>query len=738
MGKGRRNGWLGVMTAAVAMAAMAVLPGGAGAAVGVGHSGWFWGDPLPQGQSLTALDFAAGRGYAGGDFGTLLRTTDGGATWAGLPTGTTQRLYVVQAVDANTVVAGGGCTVRRSTNGGVSFDRVAFASSEATCPAQVTDLSFVNPNLGFVLLEDGTVVRTPDGGKTFSQRTAVPETRAANGSLVPEAIAFTGPKTGVAILSGSGGRIYRTADGGTSWTLVSNSVPQLRALHFVDATTGFAVGDGGAFLKTTNGGVTFTAQPLAGAAGGQNLSSIDCASATTCLMAVGDSNRLIRTDDGGATSTAVSPANRRVSAAAFASAGRAVAVGEGGTTVVSNDAGVNFAPVGARLAGSFGVIRSVFGSRAYAPGANGRVARTLDGGKTWSAFAVSTPASVADVSFPVPATGFALDTSGTVLRTDNAGDTWQILDTGAARGINAVLALDTKRVLLIGRRGIRRSTNGGSGFSAVTSKAVRRASLYDVDRAGKAVFAWGLKTLALSKDGGRKWSKVRRPKRVVISQVDFLSSRTGYLRSSGGRIYFTRNGGRRWRELTSLGTSSIGSMSFSDAKRGFVAANVGDPAGRGALRTTDGGRSWQPQLVSENGLDSIAASGRNGAVALDTTDDRFYATTSGGVGALPSKLSIKASKRRLRKTATIRVTGRLTPARGGEQVVVAMRASGKWTRKVVTVASNGRFTTRWRIKRSARFVALWRGDDRHAGDGTTSLAVVKSKAKRKKGRKHRR
>src|SRR5436190_850784 len=64
--------------AACALAA-AGLPGAASANVQVGSSGWLWGNPLPQGNTLRAMAFAGGTtGYAVGDFGTLLQTTDAG------------------------------------------------------------------------------------------------------------------------------------------------------------------------------------------------------------------------------------------------------------------------------------------------------------------------------------------------------------------------------------------------------------------------------------------------------------------------------------------------------------------------------------------------------------------------------------------------------------------------------------------------------------------------------------
>src|SRR5215213_2677815 len=100
--------------AALTAALLALGAPAAGASVQVGSSGWEWGNPLPQGNTVRALSFAGASGYAAGDFGTLLRTDDGGTTWTGLPAGTYANFTEVQAVDADTVIAGGGCVMRRS------------------------------------------------------------------------------------------------------------------------------------------------------------------------------------------------------------------------------------------------------------------------------------------------------------------------------------------------------------------------------------------------------------------------------------------------------------------------------------------------------------------------------------------------------------------------------------------------------------------------------------------------
>src|SRR3954465_15411969 len=109
---------MGALLGAAGAGAAAAAP--AGAAVQVSQSGWFWGNPTPQGNTLRAVDFLSGRGYATGDAGTAPRTADGGATWAGLPTGPSAPLSRLQVVTPDVLIAqgGDGCVIRRSDDGG--------------------------------------------------------------------------------------------------------------------------------------------------------------------------------------------------------------------------------------------------------------------------------------------------------------------------------------------------------------------------------------------------------------------------------------------------------------------------------------------------------------------------------------------------------------------------------------------------------------------------------------------
>ena len=64
---------LGQRAGLVAAALVAVCATAASASVRVPLSGWYWGNPAPQGNALKAVDFAGGVGYAVGAAGTALR-----------------------------------------------------------------------------------------------------------------------------------------------------------------------------------------------------------------------------------------------------------------------------------------------------------------------------------------------------------------------------------------------------------------------------------------------------------------------------------------------------------------------------------------------------------------------------------------------------------------------------------------------------------------------------------------
>jgi photosystem II stability/assembly factor-like uncharacterized protein len=742
--------WMVGVLAGLGLAVGVFAAGPAGAApVSVGRSGWLWGDPVPQGETLERVAFQGARGYAVGEGGTALRSDDGGSTWLGLASGTESNLTLLQEVDPSTLVVGGGCTVRESTDAGATFHRLPVNESEQGCTNKVASLSFLNATTGYVEQADGSILLTRDGGQTLEPKTAVPLNGAVAGPIV-----FTSPTTGFAVASGGGGRIYRTTDGAGSWVQVGSSPAALADLSFVSPSIAYAVGAGGELLRSEDAGATWAHDALTLPAGASRptLTQISCSDPEHCLIATaaapaGGTNVLVRTTDGGKTGVLVSPSGQNLLSVAFSTASTAVAVGSAGSTVISGDGGATFpTAVSHRLGATLeGPIRIGAGAEdAYIPGHAGLIADTLDGGGGWGVLRVPTSANILDVGFPTTAVGYAVSATGTVYRTGTGGLSWSILNAGA--GVpSALLAPSEADVLLVGPTGLRRSTNGGASFAAVTGSVVlgrrhgkaqrRKLSAFPLfggaQLAGGAMFAWGDEAIE-STNGGAAWKLIPRPlAKGSIEGLSFVSPSTGYV-ISRQRLFFTRNAGRTWKEIDSLGTEAIGGqggLSFSSAADGYVLARF-DGLENVLLRTSDGGRTWIPESLPQK-LQSVSAAG---AVDYAAAAGGLFETTAGGLSPQASKLTLQLvgahslSRKRLRRThGRVRLKGLLSPAQGGEQVIVAYRTGGRsvWRRRVLTAASDGAFSvTVSGIAASTQFVAQWAGAGSLAGAATPALALT--------------
>ncbi len=733
------------LAAVLALTAVVVALGAAGAtgAVRTPLSGWLWGNPTPQGGALTAIDFIGDRGYAIGDGGTALRSDDAGTTWAGLATGTSAQLVRQQVIDADSVVAlgGDGCVLRRSDDGGTTFDRI-YTVQERGCPDPIAAFWFVDETTGYLVLTDGSVLRTTDKGQTFSKQTAVPGTAASatggNGRVVD--IVFPEPGRGIVVLAGGPPiTAYDTTDAGVSWKPLAVAPPgNVTRLYRFDAATLWAIGPQ-TLLRSTDGGLTFT--PRAAGAG-HTLTGVRCASADLCLLTT-DKGELLRTTDGGDSATAITAASVPLAAAAFVSPTRAIAVGTAGQMVVSSDAGVNWVPLGTDVGGSYARLRlGAAPTSVYAAGAKGQIALSTDGGALWKSVFVTTSADLLDTSWSSATTGYAIDVRGSLFRTQNAGTSWQTLSPGSGGTAGAVLALtDNSTVLLAGPRGIRRSKGGGP-FDGVAGKTVSRAALGELAPAGAAVLAWGRggKALLVSTTKGASWKAVRLPsKKTRVADVSFVSAGTGWLLDTSGRLWSTRNGGRRWSESLAIGASDGVDVAFGSASSGFLSIRAYGSGAKGAyvLRTSDGGRTWRPQAIQSGLVSDLVAADAQRAYALvdafrSDAPRWMFATTTGGDAGSASSLKIKAkpgsfTKKALKKAkGRVTISGTLPGARGGEEVVVSARArkGGAWShRTAVAGANGGAFSAQFTIKSSSVVVAQWRGDSGRRGVGTPPLSV---------------
>ncbi len=91
---------------------------------------WEWLNPLPTGKSMQSLSFPDSlTGYAVGECGTIIKTTNGGLSWIIQSSGTYETLYAVDFTDPDTGYAvGAEGTILKTTNGGSDWMNLTFDS----------------------------------------------------------------------------------------------------------------------------------------------------------------------------------------------------------------------------------------------------------------------------------------------------------------------------------------------------------------------------------------------------------------------------------------------------------------------------------------------------------------------------------------------------------------------------------------------------------------------------------
>ncbi len=230
--------------------------------------------------------------WAVGDGGTILRTVTGGEGWYAQPSGTTADLMAVSAVDAYTCWAVGTGVVLKTTDGGESWKPQDYGSSTWLESVSVVDrqtcwavgaehghailrttnggsswtlLSMSDPALIAISAIDADVAYAAGGstagGGNVSMTSNAGETWSEAGldtSLA--AVCASDRKTCWAC--GASGSVYRTTDGGTTWTsFISGASNNLRSISAVDSQAAIAVGEGGTVVITGDGGTTWYALP---------------------------------------------------------------------------------------------------------------------------------------------------------------------------------------------------------------------------------------------------------------------------------------------------------------------------------------------------------------------------------------------------------------------------------------------------------------------------------------------
>ncbi len=516
----------------------------------------------------------------------------------------------------------------------------------------INDICVVSPSKIIMCtnyVDVGDMVISNDGGLTWSSQNFLPETGFKK-------MSFVNSQTGYAITAYKTEKTMKTTNGGVNWFFLPNAIDSINnGMDFIDALTGWTVGDKGFISKTTNGGASWFSQTNASVTT-KKIRSVDAINSST-LFAVGEQNLILKSTDGGTTFSVLPTVFRLLSPfryIQFINSTTGIIVGDqqriarttnGGVTwdsvygsgtdfnnyfdfnpsksvgicVATNhqvsrttNLGQTWAhiPIDMPYSNDMYSIKFVNDSIAYIGMANGKILKTTDAGLTW--FESSRRiynGTLKGVFFVNNYTGFICGTSGFVGKTTDGGLTSFSQNSGVTQDLNKVKAVNENIAYACGSGGTMiKTTDGGNNWITQITSTTRQ--LFDLDfvneNTGYAVGSNGAgsnEVTIRTTNGGSNW--VSRTQIEAVSdpkEIDFIDSLTGWAAVTQ-KIFKTTDGAVTWVQQYAVTTGGFYALKFINELTGF--AGGGDAAGGKFYKTTNAGMNWViiNNTVSGNAMD---------------------------------------------------------------------------------------------------------------------------------------
>lgn len=303
----------------------------------------------------------------------------------------------------------------------------AWVASPSGTSEMFTGVRFVNPSTGWAFGTGDILLRTTDGGDTWSRQSVglpSPPPYPAGVNLI--GADFVDEDYGWVLGNGPDATpIARTMDGGKTWASVPGPwYGSYHSIDFTDSSHGWAVGVmwpvmAASVIHTTDGGTTWVEQPSGAPAPLTAVSAVDADDA----WAVGRDGSIVHTVDGG-------------------------------DTWVRQDS---------KTTNILSAVCFVDSDNGWVSGNAGTILHTTDGGATWTPQLTGTTVALSSLSFSDKMHGWASG-SRTVLRTEDGGATWRQQATGATSDIWGIDGGDATHAWAVGDNGmmLHTSTAGGA------------------------------------------------------------------------------------------------------------------------------------------------------------------------------------------------------------------------------------------------------------------------------------
>ncbi|WP_141100935.1 YCF48-related protein [Roseateles aquatilis] len=605
---------------------------------GLTHA-WSFGDGTTSTDASPKHDFAKV-----GDYQVTLKVTNAA--------GASREVKFTVAVHNRAHVQGLSCTGADSTGW-------CWQAPRPTGTVQ-NDFFFLDAAKGWSVGDNGEILRTVDGGKTWVRQPSGLTTRL-------NTVRFADASNGWIL--GEFGALLRTTDGGAHWTLQATSTQSITSatLQLDGANTALIAGSGGTRM-TIDGGATWTQG---------NVLSNGVLGADGVLWSLDYQGLRKSVDQGKSVSLAV-PVDSQSSSSGLQVLGRTVMFMTNSSTYVPSQGYVysqalrrsvdngqtweTIVPQGLPTNAYYGNLDFVDALTA-AFSAGGTLYRTVDGGRTWSAVSVPGASNSWYVSYRQPVRGVWLrnyyGTGGYVYElSEDAGATWRAVasDTGDNSlkrfGPQLYVAQAYGGVALLSTDGLRSWTKISGPDAGAAAKTLLSFWFFDAKR-GLALSAGG--DLMETVNGGLDW-------KVKIggltgntgyygynggNRFQFLDGKKGWLLSNDGKIYLTEDAGASWLTPPSSASRVGQAFHFIDATNGFALFNDSSRQKQLLMSTVDGGKNWTEQAALDGFYADLKFSstlkgvlvGDSGRVAVTADGGKTWTGRYAATGAMLRQLA---------------------------------------------------------------------------------------------------
>jgi photosystem II stability/assembly factor-like uncharacterized protein len=542
------------------------------------QSGWFWQNPLPQGNSLNGVKFVNGlTGIAVGSNGIILRTSDGGLNWIVIENNAYYGFSSISIVDLNILIAvGTSGTIYKTSNSGLNWHNIISGTTY-----DFTSVFFVDQNTGFAAGVNILIKSTNGGDNWF-----VP---GGNLSKNIRCIYFLNASTGwftsyVFSFPSGHNEIYKTENGGVTWILqfdyTLSSAILFKSILFKNQNTGWCSPN----FKTTNSGTNWLTES-------NSFDEIFFYNSNKGWKFSSINEAVYKTSDGGLNWILRNCYENNLNEIHFSDSINGFCVGQYGRIIRTTNGGEAWNKISKGYYNDINSLNFIDTLHGWAGCTKGTVFRTTNSGMNWDAFFIGDSSVINQISFASPMIGYAVNWSGNTVKTTNGGSNWYKIDTSGYIP-RSVYFINENTGWVGDLNKISKTTNGGSNWNQVILNGIWWVSSFCFlnSQTGWAAGSNIFKTT----NGGDSWYQQSNSSEGFFKKVYFTSELNGWtfkIRTWGDNyIYRTTNGGLNWTQVKHI-YMEIGDILVVDSLNAII---VGESIydSDSLMRTYNGGLNW--------------------------------------------------------------------------------------------------------------------------------------------------